>query len=554
MNRLGRSGWAFTAYLVLSFLFFGVRVVAHPARDYVGGLAADPQIFIWSFAWWPHAILHGENPFYSHAIWAPDGFNLAWATSVPGLAIAFAPLTLAFGPVLSYNVCCILMPALTAWTAFLLCRHLTRSTWPSLAGGYLFGFSTYMLGGQLDHLHTTSVFLVPVAALLIIRFVQGELGARALTLWLAALFVVELSFSTEVLFTMSLALGVALVLAFLLVPAVRGRLVALLPPVAGAYALAAVVAAPFVYFVVTGTSAKPPPGPEDYVADLLNFVAPTHVIAVGWWAGSLTNHFPTNDAERGTYVGIPALLIVAWFAVRRFRAPSARFLVVSLLASALASLGSWLTVDGERKLTLPWIHIRALPLFEHVMPIRLSMFTALAAAVIVALWAASSVRPRWLRLVLPVLAVAAIVPNVGLAAWARSPHVPSFFTGSAHERCLRKNENVLIFPYGPRGDSMIWQAESGFWFRMAGGYISPKIPDSFTRTPAVEHLATADNPFEITLPAILQLARMKDVTAVLVAARDAVPWRTVLAPLGPPESFGGVLVYRVPWARDRTCG
>jgi hypothetical protein len=101
---------------------------------------------------------------------------------------------------------------------------------------------------------------------------------------------------------------------------------------------------------------------------------------------------------------------------------------------------------------------------------------------------------------------------------------------------------------------MIWQAESGFWFRMAGGYISPKIPDSFTSPPAVAHLATADNPFEITLPAILQLARMKGVTAVLVATRDAVPWRTVLAPLGPPQPAGGVLVYRVPWARARTCG
>ena len=164
------------AYLLVSFLFLGLPVAAHPERDVVGGLFTDPQIFVWSFAWWPHAILHGLNPIYTHQIWAPDGFNLAWATSVPGLAIAFAPLTLLFGPVLAYNVASILMPALAAWTAFLLCRRVTGgAAWPSLAGGYLFGFSTYILAAELTHIFSAAVFLLPVAALLVLRFIDGDL-------------------------------------------------------------------------------------------------------------------------------------------------------------------------------------------------------------------------------------------------------------------------------------------------------------------------------------------------------------------------------------------
>ena len=59
------------------------------------------------------------------------------------------------------------MPALAAWTAFLLCRRLTRSSWASLAGGYLFGFSTYVLAAELTHIFSAAVFLVPVAALLV---------------------------------------------------------------------------------------------------------------------------------------------------------------------------------------------------------------------------------------------------------------------------------------------------------------------------------------------------------------------------------------------------
>jgi hypothetical protein len=69
---------------------------------------------------------------------------------VPGLALLFAPLTLIAGPIASYNVAAILMPALAAWTAFLLCRYLTHAVWPSLVAGYLFGFSLFALHHALD--------------------------------------------------------------------------------------------------------------------------------------------------------------------------------------------------------------------------------------------------------------------------------------------------------------------------------------------------------------------------------------------------------------------
>ena len=198
--------------------------------------------------------MHGENPFYTHAIWAPSGFNLAWTASAPGLAIAFAPLTLAFGSIVSYNVASVLMPALAAWTAFLLCRHITRATWPSLAGGYLFGFSTYMLGGVLAHIHTTSVFLVPLAVLVVLRFLEGELGGRLLSLLLGAILALQMLFSTEILFTLTLALAGSLTLSLVLVPGTRTRLASLVTPLLGAYGFAAVLGSPFLYYVATGWS------------------------------------------------------------------------------------------------------------------------------------------------------------------------------------------------------------------------------------------------------------------------------------------------------------
>src|SRR5262249_7705995 len=154
-----------------------------------------------------HSVLHGQNPFVTHALWAPHGSNLVWTTAVPGLALLLAPVTLAAGAVAAYNTAAVLLPALAAWTAFILCPHITQSFWPSLAGGYLFGFSSYLLGQELGHLHLTSVFLVPLAALVVLRFLEGELGAGGLVLRLGPLLALQLAFSTEVLFTLTLALA-----------------------------------------------------------------------------------------------------------------------------------------------------------------------------------------------------------------------------------------------------------------------------------------------------------------------------------------------------------
>src|SRR3954467_6201924 len=92
---------ALAGYAVVSVLVLGVRVLAHPGRSYVGGLTTDPQVFIWSLAWWPHALLHAHNPLVTREIWAPVGVNLAWTQTAPALAIALTPLTLAAGPIVA---------------------------------------------------------------------------------------------------------------------------------------------------------------------------------------------------------------------------------------------------------------------------------------------------------------------------------------------------------------------------------------------------------------------------------------------------------------------
>ncbi len=535
-RRLLTNAVVLAGYVALSFAYFGWRLLPHPGRPYVGR-GIDPQIFIWSFAWWPHAILHGQNPIVSHAIFAPDGINLAWTTSVPGLAVLFSPVTLIFGPTASYNVAAVLMPALAAFTAYLLCRHLTRRAWASLAGGYLYGFSSYVLGQEFGHLHASSVFLLPLVALVVVRFVEGSLDGRGLGWRLGALLALQLTFSTEILFTVSLALAVALALAFALVRAARPRLLAIVRPLAGAYALALLLTSPLVYYALTGFESSSINKPSLFNADLLNFVVPTHVIAIlGRW--HLSSHFPGNDAERDAYLGLPTLAVVAWFAVRFRRLATTRFLLAALLLSAFATLGTSLWVNGRRVAWLPWHEVARLPIFDNVLPARFSVFTALLAAVIVALWTAR--RRGALAIALPALAMLALMPAFWRADYRAKPERWPFFTQGLYKICFPRNENVIIFPYGFWGNSMLWQAESGFWFRMAEGYLKPKPPAYYLRDPVVQELTyTFDTP---SADQILAFARAKHVSRVLSVQIYVQPSGKAMHRFGAVQVLGGLLI------------
>jgi hypothetical protein len=468
---------ALALYAVASFLIFGLRVAASSHLSYVG-TGVDPQIFIWSFAWWPHAVLHGVNPFITRAVWAPDEVNLAWTTSVPGLAVLFAPVTLLADPVAAFNVAAVLMPALAAWTCFLLCRHLTGSTWASLAGGYLFGFSSYMLGQQEGHLHMTSVFLIPLIALVLICFVQRAIDRGQLTVRLGLLLAAQLTFSTEVFFTVTIAIATATGIAYLSAPERRPELRALVAPMAGAYFVALVITAPLVYYAVSGFDAHPINLPRQFAADLANVVVPTKLTLLSVRERVSAGHFLGNDSERGAYLGLPILIAVGVFARRERSTATGRFLLLCLVTGVLSELGAFLRLDGRRLLPLPLATIDHLPLVDNVLPVRLSLFVSLAAAVIVAFVAAEA-RSSWTRQVLPALAVISILPNLGSHAWITRPDNPPFISQKVYRTCLLRDENTLVFPAGGRGDAMLWQAESAFWFRMAGGYLSPVVPANF---------------------------------------------------------------------------
>jgi hypothetical protein len=545
--RIAPSAGVLLAYLAISFAYFGWRLLPHPGRYLVGhDQQSDAEIFIWSFAWWPHAILSWTNPFVSHVVYAPTGINLAWVTSVPGLALAFAPITLLFGPSVSFNLAALVLPALSAWTAYLLCRYLTRSTWASLVGGYLYGFSSYMLGHELaSHLNLAAAFLVPLVALVVLRHVRGELGARGLAWRLGLLLAFQVYVSTEVTVTLTIALAVGLVLAFALDRRSRGRIRASLLPIAAGYGLAGVLAAPLLYYALTGLAEGKVDFASLYSADLLNLVVPTRTVA---WGGKTflqtSAHFPGNDAERDSYVGVPALLIAGLLVLRRPRAFATRFLLASFVLATVLSLGTALYVDSKRIVSLPWSVPARWTILESVIPSRIALYGALALAAAVAVWTATTEGRVFRRpYVLPVLAVAALVPPVWSGYDVERPQRWGFFSDSLYKVCIPRGETLMIFPFGHFAGSLLWQAESGFWFNIAEGTLAHNDqPASFASDPAIHALIfDPDNP--PSMDELRALAVRRHVDRILsVAFNSTYPNGHQLHDIGPLQLLGGILV------------
>ena len=86
------------------------------------------------------------------------------------------------------------------------------------------------------------------------------------------------------------------------------------------------------------------------------------------------------------YLGIPLLVVLVVFAVVFRRRREILFAGILAAAAFVLSMGPQLWVDGhETPLPLPFLLLEHLPLLEGLMPSRLALYTALFAAVMMAI-------------------------------------------------------------------------------------------------------------------------------------------------------------------------
>jgi len=539
---------AFLFYVVVASLLFGLPVLNDPTHYFIGN-GVDATEFIWFLAWWPYAIVHWLNPLVTHVVWAPTGFNLAWGTAIPGLSLAASPITLIFGPVVTYNILSLLAPSLAAWAAYLLCRGVTKAFYASLIAGALFGFSTYEVGHVLfGQLNLSFVFLVPLGAHLVLRFITGAIGVTRFITLLTGLLVFQFLISVEIFTSMTVLGGFMMVLAFFIMPSeMRRRLVSTSLAICYAYVLAGITLSPYLWSMLATDFPKfPITWPGFFSSDLLNFFFPTMTNLIGALLPDpgITGGMFLGRSEAVAYLGVPLLLIIVRFTMMYGRTPVGKLLIGTLCVVLFASLGPTLHVAGVSVTPLPWKWLLRAPLINHILPVRLMLFAFLLAAIMVAIWCESKDVSRWERLVYVVLAIVFLFPNTSSQAWRSGLGTPRFFSAGIYKHYLSPGENVVIIPYAQNGFSMLWQAQTNMYFRMAGGFVGV-TPVEFRGLPIVQTFYSGVLPTDYRM-SLKAFVRDHSVTAVIVDKRSAGPWRQLFSALQvTPFDVGDIFLYKL---------
>lgn len=568
--RRGLQGLlAFGSYLLVAFLLYAVPVLGRFGSVFAGKGGGDAKIYVWALAWWPHAFSQGINPFFTNVVWAQTGTNLAWVTSLPGPGVALWPATHLFGPVAALNLATVLAPALAAWATYLVCRRAVSGFWPALAGGYLFGFSSYMVVELQGHINLFLIFTVPLAVYLVIRDADGSMP------WwrFIPLLAVDLAFlfatSTEVFASVAFFGAFAMLGALAFTPGARKRLVQTSLRILAALAAAGVLLAPILFYVARNV----PTGPLRPVAqgssslDAASLLIPKQATLIG---GEMFRRYSARFAgspEMGAYLGPALIVILVIIALTMLRDRITRLSLLFALFAAVCSLGTILHAGGwTSSIPLPWKVFVQLPLLQNALPSRFTMYMWLGIAVAVARWLDAPARrapteqaegspspvdlavpgPRvWWRFGLVAIAGVMLLPNIALPSLHGAAGSPAFFTQGLYHRYLQPGETI-VFIHPGKGDEMLAQVDAHFSFKLAQGHTGI-APPPFRGSPGFSQIDKGI-PTGLTPTVLSEFLNLHRVTAVVVQDSVAGLWRPLLTGTlrVQPVAVGGVEVYQAP--------
>jgi hypothetical protein len=575
---------AFAVYLVVFVVGFGLPLIRHLNVPNLRQYWTDPQFYIWSMRWWPYAVSHGTNPLFSAQIGAPQGYDLAWASTTPSVDLAMWPVTALFGVLVSYNVMLLLVPPLSAWAAFIAARRLTGRFWAALLAGAVYGFSPYeLIHSWQGQPNLTVIALFPLMVYLVLRWWAGELRAVWYVIAMAAAMALEFYTFNEAFAEMTAVLAGGLLIGFAVAgPGARGAVVRLAWLTGIAFAWAVVLSAPYLFYSLrhdTGALTRQDP---NFSLQMVRLIVPTSQQMFGVTPLiDYSDHLGRIGID--DYVGIPLLVIPLLLLAVAWRSRLNRLLAIGLVLALALGAGPTLVYDKGHRLSLPWAALWRLPLARSAEPSRFIVFVSLALALALALWLAppksraegdpeteaqpeptARRRRRWAmtaaRWVIGLLAVAAVITDAPTSYQAVTPvppgqqapagmhpvnELPAFLTKGLYRQYLRPGEIVVILT-GRGNAGMEFQADANFYFRIAGGYINA----SLTPVDALPHPVTLIvDPSKANVLAFKDYVKSAGVGAIIVEQAWEYPWSGNFAKIGMhATSVGGVTIYPVaPW-------
>ncbi len=547
-------------FIALSILYFGWGLIDHLSTQLIGG-SGDSISSLWCFAWWPYAILHKINPLFSSIIWAPTGINLARINTAPGLALLFSPITLIWGAVVSSNIAAFLTPALSAWTAYLLFYYLSQSWRISLIGGYLFGYSSYMIYQVPAHVCLAiPAVLIPIFPLLILKYLDKKIRPLNFILYFYLALVFLYLFEIEVFATFTFWGSVCFCMAFIFFQEKRAALISCSRCILLAFFLSVLSVAPFIYYFFSdNNSSFSEHLPDFFSNDLLSlFLSPPGFLID---FNPIIHSFLARSSDHGKaffdvnifsniYIGIGCMVIFFLFVKEFWHTKAGKYLAVISAVLLLASLGPIVHIIGYKVFTSPLknLFIKT-PLLSAALPVRLGLYVSLAVTTCIVLWARDSTRSNLCKVFLLGVAILFLIPsfdqNKRLISTPIAALTPDFFTTESYKKFLTPQDNVLILPYYYKSFELLWQVKTNFYFKSASGYVGP-IPENYFSDPVEPHLLDPA-PNDLTKTQLQGYIARHLITKIMLLNQQGYgQWRPLLLSIDPtPVVVGGIELYNV---------
>ncbi|MGC5380756.1 hypothetical protein ACPXB1_19985 [Micromonospora sp. DT68] len=474
-----RQHLAVGGLFLLAALWVTSRIWLDPAGRVASLYTGDPAQVQFFLAHSVRVVLHGEYPFFTEQFNYPDGVNLMANTAVLALGIPMVPVTLLFGPAVSFVVLVTLGLAGTATAWYLvLSRHVVRTPLAAAAGGWFCGFSPAMLSHASWHPNIISQFLLPFIVWRVLVLTRSRRPVRD-GLLLAVLVTAQAFINEEILLFTAMACGVFLLAVLAQEPArwwaawrPLGIGVAACTLLAGsllAYPLYVQFAGPMAYHGLSDAV-------QDYGNDIAAFFAPGSPTLGGNQRANanLAPNYSEENAFFGWSLSLLAIAIVVWLR----REMIVRALAVTGGLFAVLSLGERISWWDRELITGPWQLLVHLPLLDAVVPTRFGLITTVVVGLLLALaveraWALRSVERRTVRTLTAAGLAFALLPIAPMPLRMVSrPPVPDFITADRWRTYVGPDQTLVPIPVPSMGNThgMRWAAATNLDFKIPGGY------------------------------------------------------------------------------------
>ncbi len=460
-----RQHWIGLLLLVVATLVFFWPVVVRIGSYSEGG---DAMFNAWTLARNHHCIVLDGCPNYANGnIYFPNKYSMFYSETQLSAGLLTLPLAwINENPIFSYNVWTILSFLFSGLFMYLLAKRLSKGNEAiSVLAGLVFELAPLKLSG-VAHLQSQSIFYLPLAVLLIIRFL--DTAKRRYLAWLFVVLTLLFYASWYQLVFAAIGIGV-FVLVLLAKRLINWRkAVLLLAPLVGALVAVLPLALQYVRFSGT-TGASFSIGDQVlYGSSLLDYVSPSSSSLWGKWFYAHHPHVQFNGygVDGLVYHGVVlyaaalAVLVMGYVVYRRARRATKRkdqarrqefiehfnyitaFLAVAL-AGFIISLGPLLKIKGTATLATlsngahvvmpaPWLLVDAvLPQLHFIRAINRASVLALfglccVLAYVPVYLAITRLRLRWQYVVLGVLCLLVAVDVLPVRRIFMSPNAYAY--------------------------------------------------------------------------------------------------------------------------------